>query len=176
MAVVGIDIEQGHFGETRLDGLRAVGVYKWPDAVHQGDGIMQIIIDDDANEEQREALVKILSGEETEPGKTVWNVYTSTMSTVLEPLYKKIDFEVDIEKREAKMSVPGIVESSGEPIRNPISGEPHRARIDLESGFEYLVAEMGSGTSSVTGEIPMELKDSYGQFAEIHLSTHGIVG
>ena len=36
---------------------------------------MQLIIDERADARQREALVKILSGEETEPMATVWWVY-----------------------------------------------------------------------------------------------------
>ena len=174
-AVVGIEIEEGHFGDVNLDSLVAVSVYKWPGAVHQGEGIMQVIIDNRATEEQRDALIKILHGEETEPGKTVWNVYTSTMSTILDPIFSNIEFKVDIEKREARMVVLDILDSIGEPIKNPVTGNEHRARIDLTDGFEYTIAEMGSGTSSVTGKIPMELEKSYGQFANIHLSTNGIV-
>jgi hypothetical protein len=34
---------------------------------------------------------------------------------------------------------------------------------------------MGSASSSVKGQIPMELKNSYGQFAELHLSDSGVV-
>ena len=44
----------------------------------------------------------------------------------------------------------------------------HRARIDLPHGFEYELAEMGSGSTKATGAIKLDLKDSYGQFAEIN--------
>ena len=175
MAVVGIEVEEGHYGDVNLDGLKSVSVYKWPGAVHEGNGEMQIIVEERATEEQRNALVKILSGEDTEPGKTVWNVYASTMSSILEPIFTDIEFDVDVEKRKARMFVDGIVDSIGEPIRNPITGDEHRARIELPAGFEYSVAEMGSGTSSVKGQIQMELEKSYGQFANLHLSTNGII-
>lgn len=175
MAVVGIEVEEGHHGDVTLDGLKSVAIFKWPGAVHQGNGEMQIIVEERATEEQRNALVKILSGEDTEPGKTVWNVYASTMSNILDPIFKEIEFEVDVEKRKARMVVDGIVDSIGEPIRNPVTGNEHRARIDLPDGFEYSIAEIGSGTSSVTGQIKMELEKSYGQFANLHLSTNGIV-
>jgi len=173
--VVGIEVEEGHHGDVTLDGLKSVAIFKWPGAVHQGNGEMQIIVEERATEEQRNALVKILSGEDTEPGKTVWNVYASTMSNILDPIFKEIEFEVDVEKRKARMVVDGIVDSIGEPIRNPVTGNEHRARIDLPDGFEYSIAEIGSGTSSVTGQIKMELEKSYGQFANLHLSTNGIV-
>jgi len=165
MAVVGIEVEEGHYGDVQLDGLKSVSVFKWPGAVHEGNGQMQIMVEKRATEEQKNAMVKILSGEDTEPGKTVWNVYASTMTSILDPIFTDIEFEVDVDKREARMKVEGIVDSIGEPIRNPVTGNIHRARIDLPDGFEYSLAEMGSGTSSVTGEITMEFEKSYGQFA-----------
>ena len=174
-AVVGYEIDEGHFGDTRLEGVRAVYVGKWPGAVHEGNGEMQVIIDERADDAQREALRKILYGEETEPGTTVWNVFMTTITTVHEPLYTAIHFEVDIDARRARLVVPGLIEANGEPIRNPVTGAEHRARIELPHGFEYTVAEVGSGTSTARASIPMELRDSYGQFAHLHLSTHGVV-
>lgn len=174
-AVVGYAIDAGHFGTTQLDGLRAVYVAKWPGAVHQGNGELQIIIDERANATQREALGKILYGEETDPGTTVWNVFMSMITTVHDPLYADIQFDVDIEARQAALKVPNVVEMTGEPIRNPVTGAEHRARIELPNGFEYTVAEMGSGTSTARGAVPMELSNSYGQFAHLHLSTHGVI-
>jgi hypothetical protein len=174
-AVVGYAIDEGHFGNTRLDGLRAVYVAKWPGAVHQGNGELQIIIDERADATQREALRTILYGEETDPGTTVWNVFRSMITTVHDPLYADIQFDVDIEARRASLTVPNLVDMTGEPIRNPVTGAEHRARIELPNGFEYTVAEVGSGTSTARGAVPMELSDSYGQFAHLHLSTHGVI-
>jgi hypothetical protein len=174
-AVAGFDIKEGHFGEIRLDGLRAVYIAKWPGPVHEGNGTAQVIIDKRANEAQREALRKIMYGEETEPGATMFNVFMSMTTKVHDPLYRDIHFEVDVDNRRAELKVKGLVESKGEPILNPVTGAEHRARITLDHGFEYITAEMGSGTSKVTGDIPLDLTASYGQFANIHLSTQGIV-
>jgi hypothetical protein len=162
-AVAGYDIEQGHFGDVRLDGLRAAAVYHWPGAVHEGNGVMQLIIDERADADQRDALVKILSGEETEDMATVWWVF-STMT-----------IEVDVDARRARLDVPGLVASTGEPIRNPVTGAEHRVRIDFPQSFEFRLAEIGSGTSKTSGPIALDLKDTYGQFAHIHLSHKGRV-
>ena len=105
----------------------------------------------------------------------MWNIFTSMSSTVLEPLYAEIQFEVDIERRHARLVVPELIEGKGEPIRNPVTGAESRIRIDIVDGFEFTLAEMGSGTSKVTGAVEMDLVASYSQFAQIHLSTHGIV-
>jgi hypothetical protein len=174
-AALAFQIEEGHFGAVQLDGLRAAGLYKWPGAVHQGDGTMQLIIDERADSDQRHALLKIMTGQETKEAATMWWVYAAMSPTKLEPLFAPIAFEVDIDGRKARLDIPGVVESSGEPIRNPRTGAETRARIDLPNGFEFRLAEVGSGTTKATGAMKLAFADSYGQFAHIHLSNNGVV-
>ncbi len=174
-AVIGGHIEEGYFGDTRLDGLDWVMTVWWPGEIAEGNGRQQAIIDERADTAQREALRKILHGEETAPGATHFFVYNSTMSEVLEPLYAPIDLEIDVEARRGSIRVPDLVESTGTPITDPISGAEARSRINLPGGFEYTVAEMGSGTSKVTGAIPLDLEDSYGQFNVLHMNQDGVI-
>ena len=70
--VAGFQIEQGHFGDVGLDGLRAVTMAIWPGAVHEGNGTMQMVIDERADARQRDALAKILTGQETLDMATMW--------------------------------------------------------------------------------------------------------
>jgi hypothetical protein len=126
-AIVGFQIDEGHFGDIRLDGLRAAGVYYWPGAVHEGNGKMQLIVDESATEEQRNALLAIMHGEETDPMATMWAVYAATCPTRLDPLSKPIDLEIDVENRAGRIVVPGVFETTGEPIRNPVTGDIHRS-------------------------------------------------
>lgn len=172
---IGWQIDQGTFGTVKLDGLRAAGLYMWPGPVHQGNGTMQLIVDERARPEQREALLKIMTGQETADMATMWWVYAAMCPTKLEPLFKAIEFSVDVDARRARLVVPGIVESSGEPIRNPVTGAEHRVRIDIPHGFEYRLAEIGSGRTTTTGQIKLDLANTYGQFARIHLSQAGVV-
>jgi hypothetical protein len=174
-AVVGIDIGTGHHGNTKLDGLKVAGIFKWPGPIHEGKGEAAIIVDERANAAQREALLRILSGQDTEPGATIFNVFASTLEKVHEPIFSKIEFEVDIAKRRARLVVPGVIETRGEPILNPVTGKEHRVRIDMVGGFEYKVAEVGRGWSKTTRPITYELADTYGHFCELNLSQSGIV-
>ena len=174
-AVVALEIEQGHYGAIVLDGLRMGGVFQWPGAVHEGHGKCQPFVDVRADEKQREALLKIMSGQDTEPMATMFAVYFSTLEKVYDPIFAPIEFEVDVEGRKGRYDVPGVVEAHGEPIKNPVTGAEHRARIDLPHGFEYEIAEIGSGTSKTHGKIGLDLKGSYGQFAHLHLNNHGVV-
>ncbi len=174
-AVGGFVITEGHFGDTDLAGVKMAAILHWPGAIHEGNGSVEAIVDESASPAQREAVLKIMTGQETEPMATMFSVYASTMTTVHEPHFAPIDFEVDIENRTARLNVPGLIESTGQPIRNPVTKQVHQARIDLPHGFEYEIAEMGAGTSKAKGAIKLNLSDSYGQFAYLHLGNKGPV-
>jgi hypothetical protein len=174
-AVVALEVTEGHHGPTRLDGLKAVALLAWPGAIHEGKGEALIVVDERANPAQREALLRILSGQDTEPGATIYQVFSTTLEKVHDPLFRPIELVVDIEGRKARLAVPGLVEGRGEPIRNPVTGAAHRARIGITGGFEYSTAEIGRGWSNSAGPIELQLSDSHSHFAELHLSQSGIV-
>ena len=175
LAVAGFEIERGHHGSTKLDGLRFVSILRWPGAIHEGKGEAVVVIDERATEAQRTALLRIVSGQDTKPGATIFNVFASTLEKRHDPIFAPIDFEVDVAARKARLIVPGVMEGRGEPILNPVTGAQHRVRIDMVDGFEYTLAEIGRGWSKTSRPIRLELSDSYGQFAEIHLCQSGIV-
>jgi hypothetical protein len=96
-------------------------------------------------------------------------------STVHEPVFKPIEFEIDLEKRRARVAVPGVLESSGRPIRSPATGDEHRVRIDIPGGIEFELAEIGSATTKASGAIRLDLDDTYGQFSILRHSGAGVV-
>jgi hypothetical protein len=175
-AVAAIQIDEGYYGDTRLDGLRIAAIFKWPGAVHEGNGEAIAFIDESADESQREALLKIMTGQDTDAMATMFSVYMSTLTKLHEPVFTKIDFEVDVDGRRGRLSIPGYVEMSGEPIRNKVTGMEARAQIVLPKGFEYAIADIGSASSRTTGgPVQVDFGNSYGQFANLHLSSHGVV-
>ncbi len=174
-AIVCGEIEEGYFNDTKLDGLRWATVYKWPGEIAQGNGTQQVIIDEKATAEQREALRKILHGESTTPMSNHFFIFNAMSSEVLDTVYAPFELSIDIAGRRAKATVPGMLEVSGEPIKSPFDGSDYHARINLPNGFEYTVAEVGSGTSKSTGGVPLEFKDSYGQFCALHLNQDGVI-
>lgn len=173
-AIVIMQIDEGHHGDTRLDGLRFGMIASWPGAIHEGNGEAVPIMDESASPEQREALGRIMSGEDTEPGATVFQVFSTTFAKVHEPTFAKIDFELDIDGRMARVNVPGLIESRGEPLVNPVTGKPQRARINLPAGFEYDTCEVGRGWTETQGALKMSLSDSHAQFAPLHLTESGV--
>lgn len=174
-AVAAMEIETGQHGKTELDGLRFVGIFRWPGAIHEGKGEAAVVIDERATPAQREALLRILTGQDTEPGATIFQVFSTTFEKLHEPIFAPIEFTVDVDRRTARVVVPGVSQGRGEPIKNSVTGAEHRVRIDIPDGFEYSLAEIGRGWTNVQKPIPMTLTDSYGQFADIHLCQSGII-
>ena len=170
-----VDIDEGHHGDTRLDGLRCGMIVSWPGAIHEGRGAVVPIIDERASDEQREALLRIMSGQDTEPGATFFQVFATTFETFHEPVFAPIDFEIDVERRSARVNIPGWMEARGEPIVNPVTGEEHHARINLPHGFEYDRCEVGRGWAETSGPLAVSLADSHAHFANLHMTGSGVV-
>ena len=174
-AVAAIDIEQGHHDGTDLSGLRIGLIVAWPGPIHEGMGEAVPIVDERADAAQREALLRIMSGLDTVPGATFFQVFATTYTKVHDPVFAPIDLRVDIDGRSARLNVPGWIDARGEPIVNPVTGEAHRARINLPQGFEYDVCEVGRGWAQTQGPVDVQLSDSHAQFAELHLTESGVV-
>ena len=169
-----LDIEEGHFGDVSLDGLRVGWLAGWPGSIHEGSGVGQIIIDERADEAQREALYKIMSGEEQEP-TTAFSIYASTMHEDYAALYKPIELRCDTEARTAEATIPDILEIEVQPIRNPVTGEPQLARVVLPGGFEFNEAELASGSFSANGDLKLDYKDRSAIFSRFAYGPQGMV-
>jgi hypothetical protein len=174
-AVAGIQIDEGHYGEVKLGGLRLAAIFKWPGPIHEGNGEAIAFIEEKATDEQRDALLKIMSGQDTAPFATMFAVYASTLSKFHDPVFTPIEFEVDVDARKGRLSVKNYIEMTGEPIRNKVSGEESRAQIVLPAGFEYTVADIGSASSKTEGPVKVDISEKYGQFARLHLNNNGVV-
>ncbi len=170
-----LQINKGHYGDVKLDGLRVVMLYAWPGPIFEGNGTLQAIIDERADAQQRHALQTVLYGGETEEAATHWWVFHAMSSHVHEPLFKPIELGIDIEARRAKVSVEGVITSVGQPIVSPATGDEHRVRIDIPNGIEFELAEIGSASTKATGAIKLDLNNSYGQFNVLRHSGSGVV-
>jgi len=175
-SVVGYEIEEGYFGAIRLDGLRAALITSWPGAIHEGNGTMQVIIDERADTSQRDALLTILTGGETDDMATIWWVFSAMCPNKLKPLFLPIEVAIDVEARRGHIRVPGILETVADPLRNPVPGEEHHVRIQIPEGVEFRSTVTGSGTTRTTGQIPLpDLENTHAQFAHVHFSNEGVV-
>ena len=174
-AIASVIIDEGYFNDVRLDGLKFCGLYQWPGQIADGKGQSQIIIDEKADARQRAAIDAIAHGKSTTPGSTVFFVFDSTVIKRHETLYTPIEMSIDLKARKAHTHIAGLVESSGEPLKNPFTGGEDRKAIYLPGGFEYMFAEIGNGNSHATAGVKMGLKNSYGQFAVLKMNQDGVI-
>jgi hypothetical protein len=174
-AAVGMHIEKGHHGKVKLDGLNFAATAAWPGAIHMGHGEIQPIVDERATPEQREALLKIMSGQDTEPGATFLQVYVSMCEKIHPPMFKKIEFEADMNSCVGRFNVPGVVETKTDAIHNPVTGKPHHAKVSLRSGFEYIDAEFASGSIKSKAPIALDTSGKHAHLCMVHINGQGIV-
>jgi hypothetical protein len=171
--MVGMHITKGHFGPTKLDGLMFAAVVEWPGALHEGNGSMQPIVDERATPEQRAALFEILSGKHSAEG-TLFQIMSVIISKIHDPVFVPFEFSFDKDGRKARLVAKGFLETETEPIRNPVTGAPHRIQVMVPEGFEHRLAEVGSATIRATGPIAFESKGSHSSLANVVQTPQGV--
>ena len=174
-AYIFVQIDKGHFGKVKLDGLRWGGLFEWPGPIHEGNGTAMVIVDDHATAEQKAAIEAIASGKETEPGTLITQIFSMMLTKVLPTQVKPIELSLDFKARKAHVRVKGIVEGSVESIKNPVTGAPHQVSVKMPQGFEYSEAEFLIGKSHTSGPITLNFDDTHAHIAKLHWTTHGVV-
>ena len=172
--LVAFHIDKGHCDGVSLDGLSVVATFFFPRAIHHGEGVMHPILDERANDAQREALFYILSGED-QPVGTMFQIFSVIIETVKEPLFAPITFEWDLDKRTAKIEVPATARAHSEPIRNPVTDAEHQIITVLPDGWVFHEAENVAGQAKGTGAIKFDLNRRHSSMAHIAWGPNGLV-
>jgi hypothetical protein len=174
-AAIAMQFDEGHFGDVKLNGLRWVGLYAWPGAIHEGRGEMLAILDERTDDRQRDAIRRITAGEETEPVANIFSFFASTIDKVHPPLVRKIHFEADMKTRLGRFSVQDVVEAQAEPICEPGTRTPYYAQVSFPSDIHYLRAEFVSSTTRAKSPISLDWANRHGNLGVVHWTTQGPV-
>lgn len=172
--LVAFKIDRGYCEDVRLDDLTVVATFYFPRAIHHGQGVLQPIIDERASEVQREAIFYILSGQD-QPVGTMFQIFSVIVETIKEPLFARIGFDWDLDKRTAKIEVDGVVRAHSEPIRNPVTDAEHRMLAVLPQGWVFHEAENASGFAKGLGAIKFDLSRRHSSLANIAWNQNGLV-
>lgn len=132
--VIAMRIDQGHFGHVDLGGLKFAGAAYWPGRIDEGDGHIIPIVDESADEEQRQAILTIMSGQ---AGGTLFEIFSAMCPHVREPVFAPIDFEFDLESRKGRLRAGDIIDSTVDTLGSIGSDEPYRILVRIPGGFEY---------------------------------------
>jgi hypothetical protein len=154
-------IEKGKFGDIALDGLCFAFAARWPKAIHQGNGTVQLYFDERANPRQREALVAIASGQ---AGGMPFEIIVTTFNKVLEP--KFVPFRFHMNGKNSSVHIGNDIAVAMESIRNPVTGKPESVRVEHETGFIFKGADVVSAK---------EMKVTAGELSFSHPNKCGFV-
>ncbi|MHC2160473.1 DUF1326 domain-containing protein [Bradyrhizobium ottawaense] len=171
--MVAMRIAKGHFEGTRLDGLCFAITVDFPGPLHEGNGTIQPIIDERATAEQRQALFDIFSGKHSAEG-TLFQIVSMIVTRIHDPVFAPFEFSFDKEGRVAKLVARGVLETDVEPIKNPVTGDPHRIQVVMPEGFEHRAAEVASANIRSTGAIPFETRGTHSSLANVVQTPEGV--
>ncbi|GMO12179.1 DUF1326 domain-containing protein [Bradyrhizobium sp. TM233] len=171
--MVAMRIARGHFEGTRLDGLCFAITVDFPGPLHEGNGTIQPIIDERATAEQRQALFDIFSGKHSAEG-TLFQIVSMIVTKIHDPVFAPFEFSFDKEGRVAKLVARGVLETDVEPIKNPVTGDPHRIQVVMPEGFEHRAAEVASANIRSTGAIPFETRGTHSSLANVVQTPEGV--
>jgi hypothetical protein len=171
--LLGMRITKGHFEDVKLDGLSFFAVVRFPGALHEGNGELQPIIDQRASPEQRDALFKIMSGQNSAEG-TLFHIVSLIVTKMDDPIFAPISFQFDKDARLARLSIPGVLETDVDPIKNPVTGAPHRIRVVMPEGFEHIEGEVASSNISSAGAIKFETHGGHSTLAHVVQTPEGV--
>lgn len=132
-ALVLYAINSGNYGSVKLDGIDVILAASWPKAIHEGNGTAQLYISKDAaaTPEQRDAILKIFSGQAK--GEGPFAAFAPTFKYVLEPQF--VEIKKNIDGRRSSFSVPDVLDVQSESFKNPVTGEEQDTQIHLPKGF-----------------------------------------
>ncbi len=173
--LLGMRITKGHFNGTTLDGLSFFVVVSFPGPLHEGNGQAQPIIEERASPAQREALFNIMSGKNSAEG-TLFQIFSLIVTTMHEPVFAPVTFSFDKVGRTARLVIPGVLETEVEPIKNPVTGTPHRIQVVMPEGFEHRVGEVASSNIRSSGAIKFETKGGHSTLATVVQTPEGVAG
>ena len=141
-------INKGNYGDVSLDGIGIGFSLKSKAALHEGDITLAAFIDEKANDDQKNAILQIMTGA---AGGLPFEIIASLVSNMLEPQIVPFNFNIDGQNSSVSM---GSTVMAFEPIKNPVTGDPEKMRIEHETGFLFKGADVVSAkecTSSVAG-------------------------
>jgi hypothetical protein len=170
--VIAMNVQEGSFDGTDLTGTKWAVIVWWPGALHEGNGTVEVFIDESASDDQRAALGQIISGE---AGGPLFEIFASIVTTVHGPHFVPIELEMDKQNRTARLSVPGFVETTSKPLTIPATDELQRVVVSMPDGFEYKEMEVAqTATLKSTGEVKFDWKGTHSSIADVEHTPEGL--
>jgi hypothetical protein len=131
-------VDKGEYGDVELDGLNFSLCVDWPGAIHEGNGHALLLVDERADDTQREALDTLVSGGAGGP----WGVLAWTWPTVDGP--HGVSYNVRVDGVNSYVKAGEMLELESEPIQNPVTGAEVHPGAVLPEGIIFKQGDFGS--------------------------------
>lgn len=139
----GVHVREGRFGPLTIHPQNAVILYESPPHMHSGGWTVEIYLDQGADEAERQAIEKILTGEAGGP----WGVLAKFVATRLETRVGPIAFEDDGLRK--TLRVEGVLETVIDGIQSKKSSSP-ATLANLFNVVHAATQYLARGSSRVT--------------------------
>lgn len=155
-------IEEGHLDDVDVSG-RAVAVFAdWPGAIHEGGGQASGYLDVDADDQQREALTRLVQGKIGGP----WAIFSATYQ-LAGPHPAR--FQLTFAEHDSTAVVGDAAELTLQPIRNPVTGDPVHPEMVLPEGMVvHRAALAASAVFRVHDGVSYDHSGQYAAFGPFH--------
>lgn len=149
-------VQHGSFEAVPLDGLNFSVYVNWPGAIHEGNGEGVLLVDERADDRQREAIGTLVRGGVGGP----WGVLAWTWPTLHGPI--AVPYEVELNGVATRIKAGTVLEVESTTIRNPVTGAEVHPGVVLPEGIIVKQADLGcSKVFRVEGGIRMDHSGQY---------------
>ena len=125
----------------------------------------QLVVDARADDQQREAILRLFKGEDGGP----FAIFAAVTETVLDPILAQ--FEAAMNGLESWVRVPDVLELGLTTVKNPVTGEPEELNLIKPTGFTSKEADLGASTVyRFTGGFQHDHSGKYAEFAPFEYS------
>jgi hypothetical protein len=132
-------VESGSRGTLTLDGLVFSLYCAWPGAIHEGGGAAVAFVDERADEQRRDAVGVLVTGE---AGVGPWAV-TGWTYELIGPV-RAVRYDAEFAGLATRLKAGDLLELELEPIRNPVTGAEVHPSIVLPEGIVTSRADLGA--------------------------------
>lgn len=153
--VLAYHVREGTYGDARLDGLNVIGVAQFTGNIWAGEAkvSMGLFIDERADEQQRQALQMVFSGQ---AGGFMAN-FARLLNEVRGVEFAPISFELADDLAYWRAQIPGKVDAWAQALTGPMTPPGKRVQTLNPPG-----SEVGPGQVATWGKTTTNLVNTYG--------------
>jgi hypothetical protein len=148
-------VEEGAYGDVRLDGITFTLTVNWPGAIHEGNGVGLLLIDERSDDAQRDAIHTLAKGGVGGP----WGVLGWTWPTLHGP--EAVPYDLRLDGIRSRIRAGDAYELESEPIRNPVSGAEISPGVTLPQGTIFKEGRFGSSKRLRVNRLGMDFSGRY---------------